>query len=209
MEFHACLRAHAQELRAATGSALCVPCITQAERNLRTLPGLHQECLHQISPISRRPDRTKVSGSHKRDHLNISALETRHDILAVMESWSGFVAENLGTAVPARSVPQMSRFLLLNLEWLTAQPSAAEFADEIDGLKVELLGIIDPGPGDVRTHIRECVVDNCPGTISTSPQGAGSTGRSSIRCSSGHTWEMHEWIALRPLVERRRKAVSA
>lgn len=209
MEFHACLRAHTQELRAAAGAALCTPCITQAEHALRTLPGLYQECLHQISPISRRPDRTKVSGSRKRDHLNISALETRHDILAVMESWSGFVAENLGTAAPARSAPQLSQFLLHNLEWLTAQPTAAEFADEIEGLRVELLGIIDPGPGDVRTHTRECVMDDCPGTISTSPQSTGITGKSSIRCSSGHTWEMHEWIALRPLVERRRKAVSA
>jgi len=209
MEFHACPRIHVQELRAATGSVLCVPCIRQAENDLSTLPGLYQECLHQISPVSRRPNQTKVSGSHKRDHLDISALDARHDILAIMESWSGFVVEELGAAAPARSVPHMARFLLRNLGWLAAQPPAVEFADEIAGLRAELVRIIDPGPGDPRSLVRECVVDDCTGTISPSSQGVGGAGRCSIRCSSGHTWEIHEWITLRPLVERQRKAVGA
>ena len=238
MEFHACLRAHTQELRAAAGAALCTLASPRRNTLCARFPVFTRNACTRYHPF--QGDRTgrKCRGARKRDHLNISALETRHDILAVMESWSGFVAENLGTAAPARSAPQLSRFLLHNLEWLTAQPTAAEFADEMEGLRVQLLGIIDPGPGDVRTHTRECVMDDCPGTISTSPQTAalgsprtpgsqqaagnpggtgspgntartGITGKSSIRCSSGHTWEMHEWIALRPLVERRRKAVSA
>lgn len=241
MEFGACLGIHAQEIRAAAGAALCALCIRQAENNLRTLPGLYQECLHQILPISRRADRPRVSGTRERDRLNISALETRHDILAVLGSWAGFVAEKLAAAVPERSVPQLAGFLLRNLGWLTAQTSAAEFADEMEGLRAQLVRIIDPGPGDTRTHVRKCVVEDCTGTISASPQAAGgsgapgtpgsqqaagnpggtgspgntaggtgsSTGKSSIRCSSGHTWDMHEWITLRPLLERQRKAVSA
>ncbi|MFH0178676.1 hypothetical protein [Streptomyces cacaoi] len=209
MEFHACPGNHTQELRAAAGSVLCVPCIRQVECSLRTLPGLYQESLHNVSPISRRLSQTKVSGSRSRDHLNLSALDARHNILAILESWSGFVAEKLGKAVPQRGVVQLARFLLLNLEWLAAQPVAADFADEMEGLRTELLCTVDPGPGDFRALITECVVDNCPGTISTSSQNAPQTGRGSIGCSSGHTWEMHEWITLRPLMERRRKAVSA
>ncbi|WP_230196905.1 hypothetical protein [Streptomyces coriariae] len=208
MEFHACPGHHTQELRAAAGSVLCAPCIRQVECSLRMLPELYQETLHNVSPISRRLSQTRVSGSRSSDHLNLSALDSRHNILAILESWSKFVAEKLETAAPPRSVTQSARFLLLHLEWLTAQSAAADFADEIESLKAEMLCTVDPGPSDFRSFITECFVENCPGTISTSSQNAAGAGRSSIGCSSGHTWEMHEWITLRPLIERR-KAVSA
>jgi hypothetical protein len=209
MEFHACPRNHPRELRAASGSVLCDPCIRQVEGNLRTLPGLYQESLHHIAPVSRRMNTTRVSGSRSRDHLNLSALDARRDILAILESWSGLVVEELGTSAPSRSVPQLTRMLLMNVAWLTAQPPAADFADEIEELKAELLRTIDPDPGELNALIRECVVDGCPGVISTSPQQAGAGAQSTIRCSSGHEWEMREWITLRPLMERRHKAAEA
>ncbi|MEU1409707.1 hypothetical protein ABZ471_47240 [Streptomyces sp. NPDC005728] len=138
----------------------------------------------------------------------MSALDARHNILAVLESWSQFVVEKLGKAVPARSVPHLARFLLVNVAWLAGQPPAADFADEIEGLKTELLRTIDPGPGDLNALVT-CVVDNCTGTINTSSQSIRNAGKSSIGCSSGHTWELHEWITLRPLMDRQRKAVGA
>lgn len=209
MEFHSCPRGHAQEIRAVSGSVLCAPCIMQVERNLRALPGLHQECLHHIASASRRINNpTKVSGSRRRDHLNVSALDTRHNILAILESWSEIVVEELETVFPTRSVPCLARFLIVNLEWLAAQPPAADFADEVEGLHAELLRTIDPEPGHLRALIRECVMDNCPGIISASAPGGGSAGRSSISCSSGHSWEMHEWLALRHLMNRQRKGAA-
>jgi hypothetical protein len=209
MKVHPCPRDHTQEILAAAGSALCVPCIRQMERNLRTLPALHQESLHHVSPTPRRTNPTKVSGSRNRDHLDISVLDARHNILAILESWSGIVVEKLGSVAPDRSVPQLARFLIANLEWITAQPPAADFADEIESIAAELRRTIDPDPGDLHTLIRKCVVDNCTGTITASPQRAGNTGRSSIKCSSGHSWEMREWLTLRQLMERQRKSVSA
>ncbi|MFI9583702.1 hypothetical protein ACIHCQ_18035 [Streptomyces sp. NPDC052236] len=176
------------------------------ERNLRALPGLHRECLHQMSSTSRRMNNpTKVSGSRKRDHLDISTLDTRHKILAILESWSGIIVEELKTIAPAHSVPHVARFLIINLEWLTAQPPAADFADEIENLHAELLRTIDPEPGNLHTLIRECVVDNCTGKISASPQNTGNAGKSSISCDSGHSWEMREWLILRQLMNRQRK----
>src|SRR5712664_4027495 len=96
MVFRPCPRNHAQEIRAATGSVLCSPCIKQLERNLRTLPVLHQEFLHDMSSTSQRINPTKVSGSHRRDHLNMSMFDTRHNILTILESWSGIIAEKPG-----------------------------------------------------------------------------------------------------------------
>ncbi|MFD3701050.1 hypothetical protein ACFWUZ_33825 [Streptomyces sp. NPDC058646] len=206
MKVHPCPRPHSQETLAADGSVLCVACIRQLARNLRTLPVLHQESLHHVSPTPRRTNPTKVSGSRSRDYLNISVLDTRHHILAVLESWSGTVVEKLGSAAPDRSVLQMGRFLLAHLEWITAQDPAADFADEIDGIVAELRRTIDPDPGELQTFIRQCVVDDCAGTITASAQRAGSGG--SIECSSGHGWEMREWLSLRQLIERRRESVS-
>lgn len=209
MEYHVCPRNHPQEFRAATGSVLCLPCAAQTESNLRALPGLYQESLHNVAPISRRPHQTKVSGSRSRDHLNMSALDTRHNILTVLESWSAFVAEEIGTVPPARTVPDLAHFLLRHLEWLAAQPPAGDFADEIEDLRAELVRTVDPGPGEPRATVRQCVVGGCTGTITTSAQRTGSAGRSSIRCSSGHSWDVHEWITLRSLMERRAQAVRA
>ncbi|MET9445075.1 hypothetical protein [Streptomyces sp. NPDC006610] len=178
------------------------------ERSLRALPGLHQECLHQASPTSRQTNPTKVSGSRRRDHLNISVLDARHSILALLESWSGMVVDKLRTTAPPRAVPHLARFLTLHLDWLVTQPPAVDFAEEIEGLVAELRQTIDPDPSDLHTLIRKCVVDQCTGTISVSPRGQGA-GISSIRCSAGHTWEIREWLGLRELMERQRRSVSA
>jgi hypothetical protein len=52
-------------------------------------------------------------------------------------------------------------------------------------------------------------MDDCAGTISASPKSTGTSGSRSIECSAGHSWEMHEWLTLRQLMERQRKGVSA
>lgn len=210
MTSHPCPRGHTQDSQAAVGSVLCAACIRRVERSLGALPGLHQECLHHVSPTTARPTNpTKVSGSRKQDYLDISVLDARHNILAILESWSGMVVENLGTTAPPRLVPQLARFLTLHLEWLAAQPPAVEFADEIEGLVVELRHTIDPEPSDLQTLTRKCVVDGCTGTISVSPKDSPRAGNSSITCSSGHSWEMREWLSLRKLMERQRRGVHA
>ncbi|MEZ0069969.1 hypothetical protein ABIA32_006017 [Streptacidiphilus sp. MAP12-20] len=208
MKVHLCARDHSQEIPAATGSVLCAPCIKQVERTLRMLPSLHRECLHHIAPTPRRLNPTKVSGSRRRDHLNASALDARHNLLTILESWSEVVAQELGAVTPARSVPQLARFLTLNLQWLAAQPPAADFADEIEGLRLECLRAIDAESGAATTPARECFMDGCTGTVSASSRSIQESGASSITCSSGHSWEMHEWITLRQLMKQQRKVVA-
>ncbi|MET8701001.1 hypothetical protein ACFVUH_26765 [Kitasatospora sp. NPDC058032] len=221
MEFHSCPRNHGRAIPAAAGSVLCAPCIGQLERTLRALPELHRECLHHIQSEPRRRNPTRVSGTRRRDRLNLAAIDARNNIVAILESWSGFAAERLGTerlgserlgaqppgaATGIRSVPHLARFLGRHLDWLTAQPPAAEFADEIEELRVELLNAIDPEAADrPAPSTRDCVVDGCPGTIDTSPQ-QHTGGRSSIGCSSGHSWGIREWLTLRHLMDQRREA---
>ncbi|WP_314225116.1 hypothetical protein [Streptomyces zaehneri] len=209
MKSDPCPRAHARAGRAAAGSVLCAACIGRTARGLGTLPGLHQESLHQVSPASRRSNPTRVSGSRGRDHLNVAVLDARYNILATLESWSEIVVEELGIASPARSVPQLARFLAQHLQWIVSQPPAADFADEIESLVGEMRSAIDPDPGSLHTLIRRCVVDNCGGTISAFVKNGQDTGSRSIECTAGHSWETHEWLRLRQLMERQRKGVDA
>ncbi|KJY34526.1 hypothetical protein ADK60_27935 [Streptomyces sp. XY431] len=205
MEFHSCPRNHGREVPAAAGSVLCGPCIRQLEHTLRALPELHQECLHHIQTEPRRRNPTRVSGSRRRDRLNLSAIDARNNIVAILESWSRFAAERLGTTAVIRSVPHLTRFLGRHLDWLTAQPPAADFADEIEDLRLELLNAIDPEAGDRAVPTRACVVDGCPGTIDASPQHHNG-GRTSVGCSSGHSWGIREWLTLRHLLDQPRTA---
>ncbi|WP_381803544.1 hypothetical protein [Streptomyces niveus] len=208
MTFHTCPRGHAQESDSIAGSVLCGTCVGRVEGQLRALPALHQECLHQASPTVRRTNPTKVSSSRNRDHLNVSVLDTRHRALTMLDSWSGMVVDKLGTTPPPRTVPHLARFLLRHLKWLAAQPPAVDFADEIEGLVAELRQTIDPAPSVLHTVIRKCVVDGCAGTISALPQGGGSAGTRHIACSAGHSWEMREWLGLRKLMKRQREEVD-
>ncbi|MFI1678040.1 hypothetical protein [Streptomyces sp. NPDC020607] len=209
MEIHSCSGHHRAEIRDVNDSLLCDACVKRLERDLRALPGLHQEGLHHVMATSRRRNPTKVSGSRKRDHLNVSALDARSNIVAILESWASYVADELGVTVPSRSVPHLTGFLLLHLEWLTTQPPAEDFASEIQGLQAELLRLIDPDRGDRTPLTRQCVVDRCPGTIDASPHSSGAVaGTSSISCSSGHSWDVREWLVLRHLMDRQRKEAA-
>ncbi|MDR6981036.1 hypothetical protein J2X68_007778 [Streptomyces sp. 3330] len=201
MTVQPCPRHHAHEGGAADGSVLCARCAGQAERDLRALPALHQECLHHASPTSRRGNPTKVSGSRSRDHLNVAVLDARHRLVTTLGSWAEVVAESHAVAVPGRSVPQLARFLAQHVAWLVAQPCAADFADEVEALAAELRSTIDPGSGELRTAIRRCVVDRCSGTISTSLGGGERARPGRLECSMGHVWDMREWLGLRHLME--------
>jgi len=196
MEPVLCSRNHRRETVAATGSLLCRPCVTRLRTNLRELPRLHEELLSEMVSPPRPVNPTKVSGSRTRDHLNMDAFETRHDVLAILNSWAGVVTEELGSPPPARTVLDLTHFLLHHLKWLTAQPPAGDFADEIEQLHAESASIANPASEPAGTFALKCGAAGCPGTIDTSPRRAAGNG-STLICSFGHSWDVSEWLTLR------------
>ncbi|AUH42512.1 hypothetical protein [Streptomyces sp. CMB-StM0423] len=211
MPFHPCTRGHARRTGAAAPSLLCDPCIRQVGRHLRELAGLHRECLYQASPTAptRWRNPTKVSTSRRLDYPDISLLDTRQRISSLLESWSGTVVAKRRAAAPKRSVPHLAVFLAGQLDWITAQPAAADFADEVEALVKELRQTIDPEPGGYFTLVEECVQDGCGGTITASLRAGEPVPVRSIACSAGHAWAPHEWLLLGQLVERQRKGSEA
>ncbi|MGW7139498.1 hypothetical protein [Streptomyces xanthophaeus] len=139
----------------------------------------------------------------------MSVLEARHNSLAILDSWAGIITEKLGRAPLGRSALQFARLLTENLEWIAAQHLAVDFADEIDAVTAELRRAVDPDPNGLHAIMRKCVVGSCTGTISAAPETAGHSGRSSLKCSAGHSWEMREWLTLRQLMEHQRESVDA
>ncbi|MFI1831343.1 hypothetical protein ACH41E_33590 [Streptomyces sp. NPDC020412] len=138
----------------------------------------------------------------------MSVLDTRHHIVAVLMSWAEVVVEDLGVPAPDSSVTQLVRFLTHHLKWLTAQQPADDFADEVDGLRTELLRVIDPEHGGHRALAAPCVVPDCTGVIIASPQHFAGVQQGSIGCSFGHSWELRDWLALRQLMNRQREDVA-
>lgn len=203
-----CPRGHAQASSAAEGSVLCGPCLRRVEGQLRALPGLNQECLHRSSPSARRTNPTRVRVSRSHDTLDISVIDTRQRIHTTLASWAGLVAEKRGAAPPPRTVPHWARFLRRHLQWLAAQPAAPDFADEIESLVAASHQTIDPDPGAPRTLVGECVLEGCTGTVSASPLSGGTAGGRCITCSSGHSWQMHEWLGLRKLMQGQRRGAE-
>ncbi|WP_326796453.1 hypothetical protein OG946_14050 [Streptomyces sp. NBC_01808] len=152
---------------------------------------------------------TKVSTSRRLDYPDISVLDTRQRISSLLESWSGMVVEKRRAAAPKRSVPHLAVFLAGQVDWISTQPAAADFADEIEGLVKELRQTIDPEPGGHFTFVKECVQDGCSGTITASLGAGEPVPVRSIACSAGHAWAPHEWLLLRQLMEGRRKGSEA
>ncbi|MFI6350281.1 hypothetical protein [Streptomyces sp. NPDC050560] len=209
MEILACPETPDQEPGDVTARVLAAARVQRLERSLSALPALYEESLHNIAPVSRQTNHTRVSGTRSGDSLNLSALDARHDIVAVLESWAEFVSDEVGGAAPRGSVPHLVTFLLRHLAWLTEQPPAADFADEVEDLRKQMLHTVDPTTTEFHRRSWDCVVAGCTGKITTAPRPSDGAGVRGIRCSSGHTWETHEWITLRPLVERRQKTADA
>ncbi|MFE6721773.1 hypothetical protein ACFVDU_29815 [Streptomyces albidoflavus] len=138
--------------------------------------------------------------------MNVSAVDTRHHIAAVLGSWAQVVVEERGVPAPDRSVARLVGFLTEHLDWLTSQAPAGDFADEVDGLGLALLRVVDPEHSGRRLLATVCVVDDCTGRIVAPAQLSVGAAKGSISCSSGHSWEMHEWLTLRHLISRQQEA---
>ncbi len=205
MKAFLCPTRHPGQPPAGSHALLSPACLRRVEHNLRALPSLHQECLHHATPPPKRTNPTKVSGTRNPHQLNLAILDTRHRLLTTLQTWSTYVLRHHGGRPPTRSVPPLTHFLTTNLPWLAAQPPAPDFAHQIDTITTDLHRIIDPHSAAPVPPTRQCVIDGCTGTITPMSHARGNT---TITCSSGHTWEIHEWLALRQLIQQQNQATT-
>lgn len=177
--------------RTGPGLAICGDCREVAEENLLDLPGLYDMCAYVLD--TRGPQlRERVSGSKRRGIvLREAVVNVRSDVLGVLASWCGLVANERQVPGPDElSVPRLSTFVLIHFGWLTAHPAAPDFVDELGALADGARAVLQPDNG-VMT-LGPCARPGCGWTV----RAEGHPPRR-VRCDAGHEWPPEQWLLLR------------
>ncbi|WP_053927488.1 hypothetical protein [Streptomyces chattanoogensis] len=164
--------------------------------DLLELIELYEECEHSLQRARSGP-RERVSGSRA---IGISLREdvvtARADILGVLASWAGTVAEARNVTGPGRrDVRELVRFLADNLDWLLGPATAGDFTSEIIEVSAAARRAAHPDPV-LRTALGVCPAPDCHSTLYSEPAGSRTTGHHRIRCDAGHDWPPRQWLLL-------------
>jgi hypothetical protein len=93
------------------GYQLCITCLDDVENTLVDLPDWYVE--------HGRPPRAGLD-------------EAVSDVVDVLSSWCAVVVAQRGVPAPeSPTVELLTGFLAVHMQWLTARPTAAEFADDL------------------------------------------------------------------------------
>ncbi|MBO0806688.1 MAG: hypothetical protein J2P32_00085 [Actinobacteria bacterium] len=118
--------------------------------------------------------------------------DARHDIVAVLASWSALVADERRVTRPGRrEVTQLSAFLAVHVDWLLAHPAGHSFAEELLAVAAAAREISrsDPARGP---ELSQCVEEGCdkPMTVIRAATSV------EVRCAAGHAWQARQWLHL-------------
>jgi hypothetical protein len=176
---------------------LCRACLSTTRRDLAALPELYAECAEH-NPLSGKGElRDKVRSSREISlPLPDAAVHARAEIRGVLASWSGLVVAELGpVGAPSRSVPEMTNFLIRNLNWLATHPAAADFATEVAELTAGAGRALDPGQKK-RTPLGTCTEVACDALLYADREVR------RIVCERGHESRYDQWLLLGRNLER-------
>ncbi|MFC9480340.1 hypothetical protein [Streptomyces griseus] len=180
------------------GLRLCQACLDRLSTELRRLPELYEACGRRLDGGAQDALRPRTSGGPLRGMpFNVQAAEARTEILTVLGSWAGAVAEKRGVAAPRREVLPLRVFLGRHLAWLAAHDAAGDFCGEVARLARRARRVADP---EVRRRlpIGGCAEPDCSGSL-TAVVGPGQPRTPAvISCDRdpGHRWLGHEWLQL-------------
>jgi hypothetical protein len=182
-------------------SLLCFPCRQQMSENLRALPELYDACAHMLTVSGRHLERTS-GGSLPGLPFNATAADARTQMITVLASWSGLVAERRSVAPPERTVVALTAFLLRHLNWLACDPGVADAAGELASLVQagRRVAYFEP----VRqVQLGRCMEPCCPGQLTAFLPPGGPPSGAEIRCSvkPEHRWRDTGWRTLSVLGE--------
>jgi hypothetical protein len=127
--------------------------------------------------------------------LNEASINARFDIIAVLATWSGMVAEERRLTRPtSRDVPSLAAFLTRNLDWLLAHVSGPDFADEI--VTMTATARRAGRPGSVHRPLGCCAEEDCQGALYATGITEDARSPVQVRCEAGHMWQPYEWLLL-------------
>lgn len=183
----------------ADGKRLCMTCYSCLVEGIQELPHLYAECEAMLGGPRASMMKEKASGRSRPGlALNCSVADARTQILVVLSSWSGLIAEERQFTVPSRQVPALADFLLVNLCWLAGHPAAGSLSAEIAQTRTIARRAAFPEPIR-RIPVGSCVVPGCQGQLSAILQSNRPGQGTQVRCANNHDhlWGREEWIQLR------------
>jgi hypothetical protein len=142
--------------------------------------------------------------------LDERVTSARRDILAVLASWSGLVADERGLARrPGRDAGELTAFLAVHLDWLLAHPAGASFLSELRDAAASAAAAVRGSGDGLGVELGRCVEEGCD-QIMVAARGGGSSSSSglsessglSVRCAAGHAWAPRQWLRLARRLEQ-------
>lgn len=170
---------------------LCAGCRAGVERDLTMLPGLYRRCAgHLVGP--RHHDLDRVRGGRPGGiNLDDAAVTARSDIMSVLASWAGLVADEVGSR-PRRDVDDLAAFLIRQLPWLAAHPACQSARREIAGLVAAAERVVGD---DLERTLGPCEHPGCAHPLIVTVGGR-------VGCAAGHQLPPHRWLMFRDRMER-------
>jgi hypothetical protein len=162
-------------------------------RNLRALGRIYDELARQLtvsSPVGERRRGSRNPGIP----LNGRAVEVRGDILTILSSWAGFVVNELGRAVPERTVPALTAFLTQHSRWLVGHPAGQDAVEETRQLLLAGKRALQ-STATKRIPVCPCTNARCEGTLIAMISAPESDQESIIVCTENreHSWSTERW----------------
>ncbi|MCX4469486.1 hypothetical protein OOK41_04065 [Micromonospora sp. NBC_01655] len=188
---------------AEAGSRLCPSCLANAERDLRLLPALYDDCGQALGGGSGvQHERTSGGGTVPSMPFNPVVAEARATIVGVLGSWAGLVVTERRVDPPSRSATPLARFLLRHLRWVAAHPAAAEFSEEVAQLVRSARRAAYPAQLR-QVRLGSCVEVGCTGQLVAHLR-PHEPSPAEIRCREDprHRWADHQWLELHRRMRR-------
>ena len=168
----------------------------RALRALAELPELYHDCESLLVRFPPAFAQRVAGGGSAGLFLDERVTDARRDIVALLASWSGLVADERGVTRPGRrDVTELSRFLAVHADWLLAHQVGSCFAEELLAVAASAREVSRSGPSrDI--ELGRCVERGCDNTM-TAIRGADGTSSSvEVRCAAGHVWQACQWLQL-------------
>jgi len=194
-----CRQEHAGGRRvypAEQGSQLCSLCRARVRDDIVELPKLYEESESSLIRFPFAFQERIRGGKVKGLCLNEASVNARSDIISVLATWSGMVAEERRLTKPIRrDVAGLAAFLTRHLDWLLAHAAAPYFADEVAAMAAATRRASRAGPVP-RLPLGYCVEEDCDAALYADGTAEDARSPAQVSCEAGHRWQAHEWLVL-------------
>ncbi|WP_433576162.1 hypothetical protein [Nocardia brasiliensis] len=179
---------------------VCPDCLSRFFETLRQLPVLYARCGELLQGERNRRMAPARGGLRQGIVLKDALVEARTEVLALAASWAAMVVDEARPPRrPRRDITTLVDFLLQYGDWLAVHPAIVDAMDEFAEVHALAQQVIDPVPNQI--EVGHCDRPGCHQKVYAQLATAG-PGDSLVRCSAGHSWQPHQWLALQRRVSR-------